>query len=197
MIGNVDVEAYSANIEGQYIYDYTVDDFFVIYGLGSDLVDADSVKMNVDGKNLSAYIDNLQKNTLYYFCIECRSSISSKRSDISSFTTENILVNHNIDGRIKPKNVISTFPKTSCGSNLTIYKFKAYIPYKQKFKMITKIITGSEAKNLSYPFFIGHSSFEFIYRKVRTIRCACRSCSTAGALLIHRSSRSPFPAGER
>ena len=92
MIGNVDVEAYSANIEGQYIYDYTVDDFFVIYGLGSDLVDADSVKMNVDGKNLSAYIDNLQKNTLYYFCIECRSSISSKRSDISSFTTENILV---------------------------------------------------------------------------------------------------------
>ena len=92
MIGNVDVEAYSANIEGQYVYDYTMDDFFVIYGLSSDLVDAESVKMNVDGKNLSAYMDNLQKNTLYYFCIECRSSLSSKRSDISSFTTENILL---------------------------------------------------------------------------------------------------------
>ncbi len=92
MIGNVDVEAYSANIEGQYVYDYTMDDFFVIYGLSSDLVDAESVKMNVEDKNLSVYIDNLQKNTLYYFCIECRSRHSSKRSDISSFTTENILL---------------------------------------------------------------------------------------------------------
>lgn len=89
-VNSVEVDVFSAKIFGEYIFETEMKDFFVVYGLTSDLTETENVKMDVDGKALSAQIDNLQRNTLYYYCIECRSNQSYIRNEINSFRTNNL-----------------------------------------------------------------------------------------------------------
>lgn len=53
-VNSVEVDVFSAKIYGEYIYETEMKDFFVVYGLTSDLTETENVKMDVNGKALSA-----------------------------------------------------------------------------------------------------------------------------------------------
>ena len=89
-INAVETTARTAQLDGEYIYEGDINNIYVIYGLDSELTEAETRKMNVSDKQIDVQLSELTKKTQYYYCIECVSKHSSFRTEVATFETKNL-----------------------------------------------------------------------------------------------------------
>ncbi|MBR6775881.1 MAG: hypothetical protein IKM23_09280, partial [Bacteroidales bacterium] len=112
----VEASGNSAEISGWYEYDGELNNLTLIYGRDSQLVDAKNKDVDVEGKNFSVTVDDLDAETKYYYGIECKTTYSSMRTKTESFmTTKSVSL-----AEVTTNDITAITETTAtCGGNVT------------------------------------------------------------------------------